>query len=68
MNRHVKTINGRKYYYKSIRRGGKVTSEYLGPVERIRRKKAKAVKDEVVEEETTEENEKDDGKEEDYIG
>jgi len=32
-NRHVKTINGRKYYYESIRKGKKVTSRYLGPVE-----------------------------------
>jgi len=32
-NRHIKTINGRKYYYESIRKGKKVTSRYLGPVE-----------------------------------
>ena len=38
-NRHVKVINGRKYYYESIRVGKKVTSKYLGPVERIRKKK-----------------------------
>ncbi len=37
MNRHIKVINGRKYYYSSIRNGKKVTSKYLGPVERIRR-------------------------------
>ncbi len=39
-NRHVKIINGRKYYYQSIRKGRKVTSKYLGPVDkRIRKKK-----------------------------
>ncbi len=32
-NRHVKVINGKKYYYESIRKGKKVTSKYLGPVE-----------------------------------
>ncbi|MBI3190634.1 hypothetical protein HYZ41_02940 [archaeon] len=36
MNRHIKVINGRQYYYSSIRKGKKVTSKYLGPVERIR--------------------------------
>jgi hypothetical protein len=41
-NRHIKTINGRKYYYESIRMGKKVTSKYLGPVERIRKKKMSA--------------------------
>ncbi len=38
-NKHIKVINGRKYYYESIRVGKKVTSRYLGPVERIRKKK-----------------------------
>ncbi|MBI4162346.1 MAG: hypothetical protein HY513_01575 [Candidatus Aenigmarchaeota archaeon] len=37
-NRHVKTINGRKYYYQSIRLGKKVTSKYIGPVETKRKK------------------------------
>ena len=37
MNRHIKLINGRKYYYSSIRKGKKVTSKYLGPVERVRK-------------------------------
>jgi len=32
---HVKTIKGRKYYYKSIRKGDKVTSEYIGPVDAV---------------------------------
>lgn len=34
-NRHIKTINGKKYYYQSIRKGKKVTSKYLGPVEDV---------------------------------
>ena len=38
-NKHVKTINGRKYYYESVRKGKKVTSKYLGPVEQIKTKK-----------------------------
>ncbi|GEM_PF-2230750 len=37
-NRHVKTINGRKYYYQSIRLGKRVTSKYIGPVE-VKKKK-----------------------------
>ncbi len=37
-NRHIKTINGRKYYYESIRVGKKVTSRYIGPVEDRKRK------------------------------
>ena len=40
-NRHIKTINGRKYYYESIRRGKKVTSRYIGPVEARMRKSRK---------------------------
>ncbi len=32
-NRHIKVINGRKYYYESIRKGKKVTSRYIGPVD-----------------------------------
>ncbi len=38
-NRHVKVINGKKYYYESIRKGKKITSRYLGPVEKKPRKK-----------------------------
>ena len=34
-NRHIKTINGKKYYYQSIRKGKKVTSKYIGPVESV---------------------------------
>jgi len=41
-NRHIKTINGRKYYYSSIRIGKKVTSRYLGPVEDKKKKKEDA--------------------------
>jgi len=37
-NRHIKIINGRKYYYQSIRKGKKVTSKYLGPVGDRKRK------------------------------
>lgn len=44
-NKHIKTINGRKYYYQSIRKGDKVTSKYLGPVEeRARKQKIRAAK------------------------
>jgi hypothetical protein len=38
-NKHIKVINGRKYYYESIRVGKKVTSRYIGPVDRIRKRK-----------------------------
>ena len=37
-NKHIKIINGRKYYYESIRKGKKVTSRYLGPVDERKRK------------------------------
>jgi hypothetical protein len=41
-NKHIKTINGRRYYYKSVRIGKKVTSKYLRPVDKkIKRKKQK---------------------------
>jgi hypothetical protein len=43
MNKHIKTINGRKYYYSSVRKGKKVTSKYLGPVERIRSLRRKEI-------------------------
>lgn len=42
-NRHVKVINGRKYYYESIRIGKKVTSKYIGPVEAPIKKKQKKI-------------------------
>ena len=41
-NRHIKTINGRKYYYESIRRGKKVTSKYIGPVDERKRRSKKS--------------------------
>ena len=62
MSMHIKTINGRKYYYRSIRKGDKVTSEYLGPVDRVRKSKNK--NKEQQEESVPEEEEKED----DYIG
>lgn len=55
-NRHIKVINGKKYYYESIRRGKKVTSRYLGPVERIRKRKRNAAEapEELIQEEPVE--------------
>ena len=49
-NKHIKVINGRRYYYESIRRGKKVTSKYLGPVDgRMKKKlKDKITEDDVV--------------------
>ena len=32
---HIKTIKGKKYYYESKRVGSRVTSVYIGPVDRI---------------------------------
>jgi hypothetical protein len=65
-NRHIKIINGKKYYYESIRKGKKVTSRYLGPVDRIRKRKRTAAEpaentEMVVQEEST-------GEENNYIG
>ncbi len=40
-NRHIKVINGRRYYYESVRKGKKVTSKYLGPVDGRLKKKIK---------------------------
>lgn len=37
-NQHIKVINGRKYFYSSIRIGKKVTSKYLGPVDERKRR------------------------------
>ena len=45
-NRHIKMINGRKYYYESIRRGKKVTSRYIGPVDERKRKSKKSAAEE----------------------
>ncbi len=51
-NRHIKVINGRKYYYESIRMGKRVTSRYIGPVEeRIRKsRKPEAAEEQIVQE------------------
>ncbi|MEM7813574.1 MAG: hypothetical protein QW548_01600 [Candidatus Aenigmatarchaeota archaeon] len=35
---HIKTIKGRKYYYESKRIGKRVTSIYIGPVEKVDKK------------------------------
>lgn len=43
---HVKTIRGKKYYYTSLRKGKKVTSKYVAPVQRVRKPKAKQEKEE----------------------
>ena len=51
-NRHIKVINGRRYYYESIRKGKKVTSKYLGPVDERKRKARKV--EEVQQEQTQE--------------
>jgi hypothetical protein len=45
-NRHVKKINGREYYYESIRKGKKVTSKYIGPVEEPIRARKKEISEE----------------------
>ncbi len=62
-NRHIKTINGRKYYYESIRRGKKVTSRYIGPVDERKRKsrKSEAAEEQIVQDTAPE-------GEENYIG
>jgi len=62
VNKHIKVINGRRYYYESIRKGKRVLSRYIGPVDgRIRTKRRKLA------EETTETQEKQD-QEQQYIG
>ncbi len=65
-NRHIKTINGRKYYYESIRVGRKVTSRYLGPVE-ARKRKSKVETDQTIPQEQTTTPQLDSA-EENYIG
>ena len=71
-NRHVKTINGRKYYYESIRKGKKVTSRYLGPVERVRNPRrhapAQAVAEEKLQEEFSAKAQIEEAPEDSYIG
>ena len=62
VNKHIKVINGRRYYYESIRKGKRVLSRYIGPVDgRIRTKRRKLA------EETTESQEKQD-QDPQYIG
>jgi len=62
VNKHIKVINGRRYYYESIRKGKRVLSRYIGPVDgRIRTKRRKLA------EETTESQEKQ-NQEQQYIG
>lgn len=34
---HIKTIKGRRYYYESVRIGKKVTSRYIGPVDKVKK-------------------------------
>jgi|GEM_PF-2927877 len=68
-NRHIKIINGRKYYYSSIRKGKKVTSKYLGPVERLRTRKRTFVEEEMpVEVQENPEVQEAGGEDADYIG
>jgi hypothetical protein len=45
-NMHIKTINGKRYYYQSIRKGKKVTSKYIGPVEEHLRIRKREVREE----------------------
>lgn len=46
---HVKTIKGRKYYYESKRIGKRVTSVYIGPVEKISREQTRNLEEELSE-------------------
>ena len=41
---HIKTINGRGYYYKTYRKDGKVKSTYVEPVKRVRNRKKRILK------------------------
>ena len=49
-NRHIKLINGRRYYYESIRRGRKVVSRYIGPVDGRIRMKRRKLSEEIIQE------------------
>ena len=64
-NRHIKIINGRKYYYESIRRGKKVTSRYIGPVDE---RKRKSKKPETAEEQVVQDLQQSTEGDENYIG
>jgi hypothetical protein len=55
-NRHIKVINGRRYYYESIRKGKRVLSRYIGPVDgRIRTKRRKLAEETAPQEEQEQE-------------
>lgn len=64
-NRHIKVINGRRYYYESIRKGKKVTSRYIGPVDERKRKPRKVL---VQQTEETKQEQQPASPEEGYIG
>ncbi len=72
-NKHIKIINGRKYYYSSIRKGKKVTSKYIGPVERIRKSRKKTLEEQLAQDQmmdgmADQEPFKETGEEDNYIG
>ncbi len=52
-NKHIKVINGRRYYYESIRQGKKVISRYIGPVDGRLRKYRKKKEEEMAKQEAT---------------
>ncbi len=64
-NKHIKVINGRRYYYESIRKGKSVLSRYLGPVDE-RKRKPKRTKETIDAPETQQKEET--KPEETYIG
>ncbi len=52
-NKHIKVINGRRYYYESIRQGKKVISRYIGPVDgRLRKYRKKKLEEEMTKQQT----------------
>ena len=54
-NKHIKVINGRRYYYESIRQGKKVISRYLGPVDgRLRKYRKKKLEEELARQQSDE--------------
>jgi len=44
---HIKIIKGKKYYYESKRIGKKVTSKYIGPVEKIKKNETQKTEEEM---------------------
>ena len=47
-NKHIKVINGRRYYYESVRQSKKVLSRYIGPVDgRLRKYRKKKLEEEM---------------------